>query len=165
MEGIWRRLVHGVQRLQQQPYWEDFAGPGWADRIMGLALSDRFHAKQGRTIVRWTLRSGERSLVVYLKRHYRLPRWQGLLATVWPGQGGSPALQEARHLEWARLQGLPVPAVVAAGFRAILVAVAAKPDDLAVWGAVRFAPVLTSHSPWAEHKLGAYYQQNRRRSC
>ena len=37
------------------------------------------------------------------------------MATLWPGQGWSPALQEARHLQWAQGQGLPVPGVVAAG--------------------------------------------------
>jgi heptose I phosphotransferase len=56
-----------------------------------------------------------RRLTVYLKRHYRLPWWQGLLATLWPGGEWSPARQECRHLEWARRQGLPVPAVAAAG--------------------------------------------------
>jgi heptose I phosphotransferase len=55
-----------------------------------------------------------RRLSVYLKRHHVLPWWQGLLATLWPGHGWSPALQELRHLEWARRQGVPVPKTVAA---------------------------------------------------
>src|SRR5262249_10605025 len=33
----------------------------------------------------------------------------------WPDAGWSPALQEWRHLQWARDEGLPVPATVAAG--------------------------------------------------
>jgi heptose I phosphotransferase len=54
-------------------------------------------------------------LVVYLKRHYRLPFWRGWLAALWPGGDWSPAMQEYRHLEWAREQGIPAPATVAAG--------------------------------------------------
>jgi heptose I phosphotransferase len=101
--------------LHQQPHWERFAGPGWADTIMQAALTDRLHAKQGRTIARWTLQAEGRQLVVYLKRHYRLPRWAGLLALLRPGGGWSPALQEWKHLQWARAHGLPVPLAVAAG--------------------------------------------------
>src|SRR5437016_7810230 len=56
-----------------------------------------------------------RRLAVYRKRLYRLPRWQGLLATLWPRGDWSPALQELRHLQWAQAQKLPVPRVVAAG--------------------------------------------------
>ena len=86
---------------------------------MGVAVTDRFSAKQGRSTGRWALHRpaapGEPSrLVVYLKRHYQLPRWQGLLATLWPRGGWSPALREWKHLEWARQQGVPVPEVVAA---------------------------------------------------
>jgi heptose I phosphotransferase len=82
---------------------------------MGLAIEDRFHAKQGRSIARWVLEHDNRHLTVYLKRHYRLPRWRGLLATLWPNAGWSPAVQEWRHLEWAKQRGMPVPAAVAAG--------------------------------------------------
>jgi heptose I phosphotransferase len=114
-EGFWHRLFRGVRRLRQQSHWEEFAGPGWADRIMGLTLTDRFHAKQGRTIVRWTLGTIPRPLVVYLKRHYRLPWWHGLLALLCPNRSWSPAMQEWEHLEWARAQGLPVPRAAAAG--------------------------------------------------
>lgn len=114
-ESIWQRLFRGVRRLRQQPDWEQFAGAGWADRIMHEALTDRFHAKQGRTIVRWELRAGERSLVVFLKRHYRLPWLHGLLALLWPNGSWSPALAEWEHLEWARAEGLPVPRATAGG--------------------------------------------------
>jgi heptose I phosphotransferase len=82
---------------------------------MNVELPDRFHAKQGRTIVRWSLQAGEHQLVVYLKRHYRLPWWHGLLALLRPEGRWSPALQEWEHLEWARQRGLPVPRAAAAG--------------------------------------------------
>jgi heptose I phosphotransferase len=114
-ETLWRRLVRGVRRLRQRADWAELLGPDWADRIMDVTVTDRFHAKQGRSTGRWILHAGERRLAVYLKRHYRLPWWRGLLATVWPGAGWSPALEESQHLDWARGQGLPVPAVVAAG--------------------------------------------------
>jgi hypothetical protein len=114
-ETLWRRLFRGARRLHQQPRWAEFAGPDWPDRIMGLDLRDRFHAKQGRTIVRWALEAGGRRLAVYLKRHYRLPWWRGLLSLLWPGARCSPGLEEWDHLQWARAEGLPVPEAVAAG--------------------------------------------------
>jgi heptose I phosphotransferase len=101
--------------LRQQPDWARFAGPDWADHILETAVTDRFHAKQGRSIGRWVLSAEGRRLVVYLKRHYRLPWWHGLLATLWPEAGWSPALREWDHLEWARAEGLPVPVAVAGG--------------------------------------------------
>ncbi len=118
-DSLWRRLVHGARRLCQRPDWQHFAGSDWADRIMDVDVTDRFHAKQGRSTGRWILHSADengpaRRLSVYLKRHYELPWWQGLLAALWPGRGWSPALQEWQHLEWARQQGVPVPEVVAA---------------------------------------------------
>ena len=114
-DSMWQRLVRGTRRLRQQPHWPGFAGADWADRIMEVAVRDRFHAKQGRTIGRWTLHAGGRELVVYLKRHYHLPWWRGLLALLRPEGHWSPALQEWDHLEWARAQGLPVPLAVAGG--------------------------------------------------
>jgi heptose I phosphotransferase len=114
-ETIWKRLFRGVRRLRQRADWLHFVGPDWADRIMELAITDRLHAKQGRSIARWTLQNEDRHLTVYLKRHYRLPRWRGLLATVWPDAGWSPAVQEWHHLRWANALGMPVPTAVAAG--------------------------------------------------
>jgi heptose I phosphotransferase len=114
-ETLWHRLVHGVRRIRQQPDWEAVAGPGWADRIMGEVVTDRFFAKQGRTIARWSLQAGGRRLVVYLKRHYCLPWWHGLLALLWPDRCWSPALQEWEHLEWACREGFPVPRAAAGG--------------------------------------------------
>src|SRR5262249_23786560 len=32
--SLWRRLTRGWCRLRQRPDWEEFAGPGWAERIM-----------------------------------------------------------------------------------------------------------------------------------
>jgi heptose I phosphotransferase len=86
-----------------------------------MAVTDRFRAKQGRSTGRWVLqapaRPGQapRRLTVYLKRHYRLPWWRGLLAALWPQAGWSLARREWRQLEWARSQGLPVPEAVAVG--------------------------------------------------
>src|SRR5258708_5648489 len=82
---------------------------------MDVTVADRFHAKQGGSIGRWTLTAGGRDLVVYLKRHYRLPRLAGLLAALFPSRPRTPGVQEWHHLEWAKKQGLPVPRAVAAG--------------------------------------------------
>ena len=114
-ETLWHRLIHGVRRLRQRPDWAHFAGADWPDRIMQVSVTDDFHAKQGRSTGRWVLERDGRRLGVYLKRHYRLGWWHGLLAWLWPGAAWSPGLREWHHLEWARGQGLPVPAAVAAG--------------------------------------------------
>jgi heptose I phosphotransferase len=116
--SFWARLWRGWRRIRQRPDWAEFAGPGWPERIMQVRVTDRFHAKQGRSTGRWRLLAPGGSgppLVVYLKRHHGLSFWRGLLATVWPGGNWSPAMMEYEHLEWARQQGVPVPATVAAG--------------------------------------------------
>jgi hypothetical protein len=113
-ESIWQRLTRGVRRIRQRPDWPRFVGSDWEDWIMTTAVTDRFHAKQGRSTGRWMVQAAENRLTVYLKRHYRLPWWRGVLAALWPNAGWSPALQEWRHLEWACARGLPVPAAVAA---------------------------------------------------
>lgn len=113
--GLWHRLRQGGRRLRQRPDWPRFAGADWPERIMGLAVHDQFHAKQGRSTGRVVLAAGGQRLAVFLKRHYRLPWWRGLLAAAWPHPGWSPAWQEWRHLRWAKREGLPVPAAVAAG--------------------------------------------------
>jgi heptose I phosphotransferase len=101
--------------LTERPDWVRFAGAGWADRVMDVAVSDRFHTKQGRSTGRWILGGSDERLAVYLKRHYHLPWWHGLLALLWPDAAWSPALQESRNLAWARREGFAVPDVVAAG--------------------------------------------------
>jgi len=113
-DTLWQRLLRGVCRLKERSDWASFAGRDWTERIMGIAVTDRFHAKQGRSTGRWVLDNGHGRLAVYLKRHYRLPRWRGWAAALWPASGWSPALQEWRHLDWARSVGMPVPAAVAA---------------------------------------------------
>jgi heptose I phosphotransferase len=114
-DTLWNRWTVGVARVRQRPDWAEFAGVDWADTIMDRSASDRFHAKQGRSIGRLTLHHDNRRLTVYLKRHYRLPWWRGLLATIWPGNGWSPGLEEWHNITRARELGLPVGEAVAAG--------------------------------------------------
>jgi heptose I phosphotransferase len=111
---FWQRLVRGVHRIHQRPDWPALVGTDWPERIMAMPVTDRFHAKQGRTTGRWVIDAERGRPAVYLKRHYRLPRWRGLLATLCPGRGWSPALEEWHHLGTARALGLPVPERVAA---------------------------------------------------
>lgn len=114
--SLLRRLVRGWRIIRQEPDWPTFAGNDWEERIMAEEVADRFHAKQGRSIGRWTLTSDNgSSLVVYLKRHYVLPRRHGLLAALFPRRAWSPGLQEWDHLAWAKAAGLPVPRAVAVG--------------------------------------------------
>jgi heptose I phosphotransferase len=111
----WQRLTQGVRRLCARADWVAHLGDDWSNRIMQADIDDDFHAKQGRSTCRWVLEGAGRRLVVYLKRHYELPRRHGLLAALWPSGDWSPGMTERRNLEWAREQGLRVPAVVAAG--------------------------------------------------
>jgi heptose I phosphotransferase len=159
--GVWQRLTRGAFRCRQRPDWVAFAGLDWAEHIMERPVTDRFHAKQGRSTGRLVLEAGGRRLVVYLKRHYRLPRWRGLLAALWPGKRWSPALEEWQHLEWARDQGLPVPGSVAAG------------EFLGPWGRLQSVLAieellemipLNEAIPLAEAQLEAQYFQKWKRS-
>jgi heptose I phosphotransferase len=111
--SLWRRLLRGCRRIHERTDWKRFAGADWPESIMSVAVTDQFHAKQGRSTGRLIVEEHGERLAVYLKRHYRLPWWQGWLAALWPKKGWSPAMQEWRHLGWARQQGLPVPARVA----------------------------------------------------
>jgi hypothetical protein len=113
--GLWQRLAQGGRRLWHRSDWVRFARARWADGIMAAAVTDRFHAKQGRSTGRWVLHADGTRLAVYLKRHYRLGRLRGWLATFWPRANWSPAVQEWGNLQWAADAGFPVPAAVAAG--------------------------------------------------
>jgi Lipopolysaccharide kinase (Kdo/WaaP) family len=106
----------GVNVVWCRPEWVRFAGADWLDHIMTVPTPDRFHAKQGRSIGRWTLTDPDgNKLVVYLKRHFELPRRHALGARFFPKQPWSPGMQEFDHLRWVEEQGLPVPRVWAAG--------------------------------------------------
>lgn len=112
-DTIWRRLTQGVWHTAHNAEWPDLA----PEDILGSDASDRFHAKQGRSIVRWSLQGASKRWVVYLKRHYRAPWWRGWLASAWPHPGWSAAWREAEHLRWAAANKFPVPRVAAVGAR------------------------------------------------
>ncbi len=97
-------IVHAL------PEYEAAAGDDWLERILSEAITDKLFQKQGRSIARWT----RPPLVMFVKRHYTLPMWSGVLARLVPSAAWSPGLQEWQHLEWARTQGIPVPRALAA---------------------------------------------------
>jgi Lipopolysaccharide kinase (Kdo/WaaP) family len=110
------RLVRGGRRIVAAPDFAALAGEDWPDRVMREATATTLHAKQGRTISYWTLSDGRgRTLNLFLKRHFELPLWQGLLAALLPSRAFSPGMAEWEHLCWARDHGLPVARPVAAG--------------------------------------------------
>ena len=113
--GWWQRLQHGLRRWYARADWSDYLGADWPDHIMDAEVTDDFNAKQGRSTGRVVLKANGKQLAVYLKRHFELPRWDGILAALWPSGNWSPAMQERENLKWARAQHLPVPKVVAAG--------------------------------------------------
>lgn len=102
--------------LRNTPDWPRFAGTDWPATVMTVRVTDKLHEKQGRSIARWTLTdAGGDTLVVFLKRHFELPKSAGLMARLFPGRAWSPGLGEWEHLQWAAGEGLPVPRAVAAG--------------------------------------------------
>src|SRR5262249_30819137 len=103
--ALCRRLLRGAHRLCARADWAEVAGADWPTRIMQVAATDDFHQKQGRSTGRLLLERDGRRLTVYLKRHYRLPRWRGVCAALWPGGNWSPAFQERKRLAWAAAQG------------------------------------------------------------
>jgi heptose I phosphotransferase len=82
---------------------------------MDVPVTDRLHEKQGRSIGRLILSQGRSRLGVYLKRHFTLGWWRGVLATLFPNRAWSPGLEEWQRLKWAKDAGFPVPRAVAAG--------------------------------------------------
>lgn len=113
--GFWRRLTRGEWHGQSQADWAALA-PADPDAIMAADLSDRFHAKQGRSIARWDLGVPSRRLVVYIKRHFA-DSWRKGLAAMLIGPGRSASGREWDHINWAAAQGIPVPRPVAIGER------------------------------------------------
>jgi len=113
--GLLTRLRIGRTRSYATPDWPSFASEDWLARIMSETVTDRLHEKQGRAIARWTLTnaSGEK-LIVYLKRHFVLPRKHGILSALWPRSAYSPGWEELQNLQWAEASGLPIARVTAA---------------------------------------------------
>ena len=109
--------------------------------VMSLESSDRHHAKQGRSTARVRFDSGDGSITVFLKRHYRLPWKSRVAALLYPGGRHSPASAEWAHLERARELGIAVPEVVAVG------------EWVGPWGALQsylMVAELVGHAPLHE---------------
>lgn len=113
--SLWRRVVCGMRKVWHRPDWPGLAGADWPSTIMERGVTDDFHAKQGRSTGRLIVEKDGKKLGVYLKRHYHLPWWSGILAALWPARAWSPATQELHNLTCAESLGLPVPAPVAVG--------------------------------------------------
>ncbi|MGL4420480.1 MAG: hypothetical protein ACRCZF_07440, partial [Gemmataceae bacterium] len=82
----WLARSRSVRLLRSEADFEQLAGPDWPTQIMDLELTDRFHAKQGRSIARWQLSGPSGSLSVYVKRHYELPLADAIKAYLFPGR-------------------------------------------------------------------------------
>ncbi len=103
-------------KFYSSPEWVAHYGEDWTSNVLDIAVTDRFHSKQGRSVGRIILpgKDGKPELCFYLKRHYKLSFWEGLMAWLFPKKPWSPALQEYYHLATARQLGLQVPESVAA---------------------------------------------------
>ncbi len=154
---------HKASRIVCQDDWKKYAGSDWEDSMMELELSDRFHAKQGRSIVRWTLGNEGQSLTVYLKRHYKLPVGMKWARKLFPNSNWTPGLQEYANLEWAAGQGIPVPRAMAAGEFADdrgnlqgFIAIAELTDMLALHEALPLAQSKLMPKEFREWKQGLF---------
>ena len=101
--------------------WHMRADPDWLvaaptnpESVMSANIADKFHAKQGRSIARWSLPGGP---TVFIKRHYRESWWRRALSKLTRMPHWSSAWQEYRNLRWAVAKKLPVPRAVAVGAR------------------------------------------------
>jgi len=103
-------------KFYSTPDWVSHYGADWIFQVMDIPVTDRFHAKQGRSVGRIIIqgKEGKPELAVYLKRHYELSWWEGMLSRFFPKKAWSPAMQEFHHLASARLLGLQVPDTLAA---------------------------------------------------
>jgi Lipopolysaccharide kinase (Kdo/WaaP) family len=119
--SLWQRLVQGVRWSWIDPRYRAVLPPDLDATVMAIDSRDRLHAKQGRSTARVVFHPAadepERSVAVYLKRHYRLPWLSGIAALFNPAGRHSPGAAEWAHLEQARALGVPVPDVVATGER------------------------------------------------
>ncbi len=110
------RWLRGSRRLEAIPDFEKWAGADWAERVLQEDSATTLHTKQGRTISYWSVTNEQgQTLNMYLKRHWVLPRWMGLLAALRPHKAYSPGLSEWEHLRWAESHGIPVARPIAAG--------------------------------------------------
>jgi heptose I phosphotransferase len=98
---------------QASTAWTNVVSPHDEENIMQWQATNDFHEKQGRSTGRLVL--GEGKFIIYLKRHWKLPWWQGLLARWWPHHPWSPGAQEWQRLQWAKSQGFNVPEPLAMG--------------------------------------------------
>lgn len=112
---LWQRLWRGAWRAWSGGTWARLTDPHDHEYVMTVPVTDRHHAKQGRSTGRVIWRDEQGTVRFYLKRHFRLPVLHGVLATLWPNGDWSPAAREARHLAWARAHGLAVPKTLACG--------------------------------------------------
>ncbi|HMP16224.1 MAG TPA: lipopolysaccharide kinase InaA family protein [Gemmatales bacterium] len=93
--------------------WREVVSAEDEATIMDWPVTSDYHEKQGRSTGRVVL--GQGKLVIYLKRHWKLPAWRAPLAWAWPHGAWSPAAREWKQLLWARAQGFMVPEPLAMG--------------------------------------------------
>ena len=115
--SLWERLVRGTRWCWTAERFRAALPADLEATVMQWQLTDRYHAKQGRSTARVRLDAPGGPLSVYLKRHHRLPWLTRLAATLDPAGHRAPAAAEWAHLERVRALGIAVPEVVAVGER------------------------------------------------
>ena len=115
--GLWRRWTRGHRWSWINERFRADLPTDFDESALDREISDRFHAKQGRSTARLRLDSpsGRGRVSGYLKRHSRLPWRTRLAAWLDPEGRHSPAAVEWTRLEQARDLGIRVPQVIAVG--------------------------------------------------
>lgn len=117
--GLWRRWASGHRWSWMNERFRANLPTDFDESAMDRQVSDRFHAKQGRSTARLRLDApnGQGRVSGYLKRHSQLPWRTRLAAWLDPEGRHSPAAVEWVRLEQARALGIDVPQVIAVGER------------------------------------------------
>ncbi|MFO0969870.1 MAG: lipopolysaccharide kinase InaA family protein [Gemmataceae bacterium] len=91
--GWWSRLRRGCRKLLWRRDWQELLGDDWAERIFDLPVTDRYFAKQGRSIGRLILSAGDGVV-----REGEAPA-EPILSPMTPGSAGaSPSHADAPRL-------------------------------------------------------------------
>lgn len=109
----WQRWWHGESRVESSELWWKYFGDVQVQDVLRFSVREIASSKQGRSVGKIESENAHGPLVVFLKRHYRLPWWQRVLSLFVSDQ--SSAMQEWRNLCWAQSVGLCVPEPLAAG--------------------------------------------------
>ncbi|MCS7016877.1 MAG: hypothetical protein NZM42_12265, partial [Gemmatales bacterium] len=85
----WRRWRLGEVRGEYKPIWQRHFGQATVHDVLRFSVCEIASSKQGRSVGKLVVQDGNEKLVIFLKRHYRLPWWPRIMAWLWPGKSSA----------------------------------------------------------------------------